>query len=65
TALLSLAGLKPRVLCEILKTGVFVRSCLDNTKEAHEFEQTHGLKRVCDTLQRENFKDWNDLLKRG
>ncbi|MDR2589791.1 MAG: DUF3991 and toprim domain-containing protein, partial [Oscillospiraceae bacterium] len=39
TALLSLAGLKPRVLCEILKTGVFVRSCLDNTKEAHEFEQ--------------------------
>jgi hypothetical protein len=67
--LLSVGGTKEGVFegiaHEIRAKGIEVLSCADNDQRGREFEHSANLTRVCNTLECENVKDWNDLLRKS
>lgn len=62
SVLVSMAGLKPSALEELKVQGLKIFGCTDNQKDGKEFCQRNGLESVMTPLEKNNVKDWNDLL---
>ena len=65
-AFISMAGLKPSVPKRMQAAGIEILSCVDNDDAGRHFEAENGFTRpeeVKCLLDRNGFKDWNDLLK--
>ena len=63
--LVSMAGLKPTVPKKLEASGVQIVSCVDNDDAGRKFESDNGFIRpesVKNYLDKNNFKDWNELL---
>ena len=63
--LVSMAGLKPTVPKALQAQGVEIFSCVDNDDAGRRFEQDNGFDRpkgVIEQLDKQGFKDWNELL---
>ena len=63
--LVSMAGLKSTVPKELQEQGVQIISCVDNDEAGRKFEKDNSFERpegVKKYLDRNDFKDWNELL---
>lgn len=63
--LVSMAGLKPSVPKALQAQGVEIFSCVDNDDAGRRFEKENGFVRpkgVIEQLDKQGFKDWNELL---
>lgn len=65
SVLVSMAGLKPTVPNRLKAEGVQIISCVDNDEAGKKFEEDNGFIRsesVKNYLDKNEFKDWNELL---
>lgn len=63
--LVSMAGLKPTIPLKLQAEGVEIFSCVDNDDAGRRFEKENGFVRpkgVIEQLDKQGFKDWNELL---
>lgn len=63
--LVSMAGLKPTMPLKLQAEGVEIFSCVDNDDAGRRFEKENGFVRpkgVIEQLDKQGFKDWNELL---
>lgn len=64
-ALVSMGGLKPSIPKQLEAQGVRIISCVDNDDAGRRFEKDNNFERpksVIEKLDKQGFKDWNELL---
>ncbi len=62
--LVSMGGLKPKVLKEFEAQGLKIISCVDNDERGKKFNEANNFQSGVRKLSEENVKDWNELLKK-
>lgn len=62
--LVSMGGLKPKVLKAFEAQGLKIISCVDNDERGKKFNEVNNFQSGIRKLSEENVKDWNELLKK-
>lgn len=62
--LVSMGGLKPKVLKKFEEKGLKIYSCVDNDERGNNFNLVNGFQSANRKLSEEGVKDWNELLKK-